>query len=62
MLPEIKDQRILRVRFNVGVAVYAMVGDPQRSGTLNAVSVDTESNPVVTRFDVSSEGSNAPTR
>ena len=56
VLPEATEQRILRVRFNVGVAVYALVGDPSRRGRLNAVSVDNESNPVLTRFDVSSDG------
>jgi hypothetical protein len=56
VLPEARDERILRVRFNVGVAVYAMVGDPLRAGRLNEVSVETGRSPVVTRFDVSSEG------
>jgi hypothetical protein len=56
VLPESTKNRVLRVRFNVGVAVYGLAGDATRSGKLNEVRVVEGSNPLILRFDVSSEG------
>ena len=56
VLPE-KSQDVVRVKFSLGVAVYAMVGEIERRGTLHDVDVVGGSNPPVARLDVSSDGS-----
>jgi hypothetical protein len=57
VLPETAEKNTLRVKFNLGVAVYGLVGDVTREGTLNAVSIIEGTNPVVARLEVSSAGS-----
>ncbi|HXV74907.1 MAG TPA: hypothetical protein VD788_01200, partial [Candidatus Polarisedimenticolaceae bacterium] len=51
------NESVVRVRFSVGVAIYAHAGEPTRDGTLNDVMVVSGSNPPVARLDVSSVGS-----
>jgi hypothetical protein len=46
----------LRVKFRVGVAIYAHAGEIVRSGRLNSVRVVSGTNPVTAKFDISSEG------
>jgi hypothetical protein len=48
---------VVRVRFSVGVAVYAYAGEPRRDGTLHQVSIVPGSNPPLARLDISSTGS-----
>jgi hypothetical protein len=57
VLPELEDKKIIRVQFNIGVAVYGLAGEVTRLGKLNQVDVVSGSNPLLARFDVSSEGS-----
>lgn len=56
VLPE-EDAQVVRVKFSVGVAVYGLVGDVERRGTLHNVDVVSGTNPLVARLDVSSDGS-----
>jgi hypothetical protein len=56
VLPE-ESEHVVRVKFSVGVAVYGLVGDVERRGTLHKVDVVDGTNPLVARLDVSSEGS-----
>jgi hypothetical protein len=56
VLPE-QSEHVVRVRFSVGVAVYGLVGQVVRRGTLHEVDVVDSTNPLVARLDVSSEGS-----
>jgi P pilus assembly chaperone PapD len=46
----------LRVRFRMGVAIYAHAGEVVRSGRLNSVQVVSGTNPISAKFDISSEG------
>ncbi|MDX1389719.1 MAG: molecular chaperone [Acidobacteriota bacterium] len=55
VLPEEAATRI-RLKFKVGVAVYAFAGDVSREGTLHGVEVVHGQNPARFRFDVSNEG------
>lgn len=57
VLPESAPQGRFVVKFRLGVAVYAHVGEMTRLGKLNKVEVDAAGSPVRARFDVSSEGS-----
>jgi len=56
VLPE-ESQHVVRIQFSVGVAVYGLVGDIERRGTLHDVDVVGGTNPLVARLDVSSDGS-----
>ncbi|MDX1388368.1 MAG: hypothetical protein R3344_04215, partial [Acidobacteriota bacterium] len=55
VLPEETAARI-RLKFKVGVAVYAFAGDVTREGTLHGIDVVHGQNPAHFRFDVSSDG------
>jgi len=46
----------LRIKFRMGVAIYAHAGEIVRTGRLNAVQVISGTNPVSAKFDISSEG------
>jgi P pilus assembly chaperone PapD len=46
----------LRVKFRMGVAIYAHAGEISREGKLNAIQVLGGTNPVSARFDISSKG------
>jgi hypothetical protein len=46
----------LRVKFRMGVAIYAHAGEIVRAGRLNSVQVVSGTNPVRAKFDISSEG------
>jgi hypothetical protein len=56
VLPD-ASEHVVRVKFSVGVAVYGLVGEIERRGTLHDVDVVGGTNPPVARLDVSSDGS-----
>lgn len=56
ILPE-ESEHVVRVKFSVGVAIYGMVGEVERRGTIHDVEVVSGTNPLVARLDVSSDGS-----
>jgi P pilus assembly chaperone PapD len=46
----------LRIKFRMGVAIYAHAGEIVRAGRLNSVQVVSGTNPISAKFDISSEG------
>jgi hypothetical protein len=50
------EQGKLRVKFRLGVAIYAYAGEPFREGKLNSIELIDGTNPVTARLDISSRG------
>lgn len=56
ILPEAEKVETIRINFKVGVAVYAYVGDVERSGTVDDLEARADEEQIVARLDVQSVG------